>query len=202
MVAALSSVRGHWLETLQLVVTTAAELLGADSIRCVQPLLGMACLSCRLCGNSYAQGQLKSDGGASAFRQHAAHPRIPSPLSWLVVPNGNLRSVYFLSKSGNIHAPLACHGDAGGAVRLGMPLPTHGSPGAPPAALTALQRLFLTGVSCLWNESCRCAEGLRRALAPPSYTGISLEVVCLKGRGQCEELRAGVLLGELLALRL
>lgn len=34
LVTTLAAVRGHWLETLQVVVSAAAELLGADSLRC------------------------------------------------------------------------------------------------------------------------------------------------------------------------
>lgn len=56
------------------------------------------------------------------------------------------RSVYLLSHSGSTHAALACHGDAGGTVRLGLPQPTSPPPGQPHVAPTALQRLYLTGV--------------------------------------------------------
>eukprot|EP00198_Chlamydomonas_reinhardtii_P005260 XP_001694596.1 predicted protein [Chlamydomonas reinhardtii] len=86
LVTTLAAVRGHWLETLQVVVSAAAELLGADSL-----------------------------------------------------------SVYLLSHSGSTHAALACHGDAGGTVRLGLPQPTSPPPGQPHVAPTALQRLYLTG---------------------------------------------------------
>ncbi|GFR52530.1 hypothetical protein Agub_g15103, partial [Astrephomene gubernaculifera] len=51
-------------------------------------------------------------------------------------------SVHLLSESGSTHVPLAVTGDAGGAVRLGLPQPVVPPPGQPP---TALQRLYGSG---------------------------------------------------------
>ncbi|GIL76866.1 hypothetical protein Vretifemale_6399 [Volvox reticuliferus] len=68
-------------------------------------------------------------------------------------------SVYLLSDSGATHAALACHGDAGGAIRMGMPLPAVAAPGQ---KQTALQRLYQTGEpqrGSVWNAVAAAANG-------------------------------------------